>query len=106
MTQHTADFHRMLESKQRELTNRIADIKQDFANGRSADFSEQTTERENDDVLRSLQLEANIELQQVNHALARLKEGEYGICTGCGQDIDEARLLVVPHAQYCVKCAS
>jgi uncharacterized protein YdcH (DUF465 family) len=41
----------LLESKQTQLTKRIAAIEADFHKGRSQDFSEQATETENDDVL-------------------------------------------------------
>ena len=44
------------------------------------------------------------ELRAVQHALARLKRGEYGICQACGRDIDPARLEALPQAALCVSC--
>ncbi len=44
------------------------------------------------------------ELRQVETALARLKEGEYGTCIDCGAPIGEARLLANPVAQRCIRC--
>lgn len=37
-------------------------------------------------------------------ALARIREGSYGSCVGCGNEIDLRRLEVVPWAKLCVVC--
>jgi DnaK suppressor protein len=43
-------------------------------------------------------------LREVEAALHRLEEGEYGICQGCGEPILEERLEAVPWASNCVRC--
>lgn len=43
-------------------------------------------------------------LAMVEEALHRLESGSYGICEGCGQPIDPARLEVLPEALLCVEC--
>jgi DnaK suppressor protein len=45
-------------------------------------------------------------LADVERALAKLDEGNYGICEGCAQPIGEARLEAMPAARYCINCAS
>jgi DnaK suppressor protein len=42
--------------------------------------------------------------QQIDEALARLEEGTYGLCSDCGVEISEKRLLAVPFARRCVAC--
>jgi DnaK suppressor protein len=42
--------------------------------------------------------------QQIDEALARLEEGTYGLCSDCGIEITEKRLLAVPFARRCVAC--
>ena len=37
-------------------------------------------------------------------ALQRLKEGEFGYCMECGDEIEEARLLANPVVLKCVAC--
>ncbi len=37
-------------------------------------------------------------------ALARMDEGEYGYCDGCGEDIPLGRLRLDPAALMCVDC--
>ncbi len=44
------------------------------------------------------------ELTSMDEAILRLDEGTYGTCTGCGAEIEEERLEVMPFALYCVKC--
>lgn len=44
-------------------------------------------------------------LREIEGALARIKEGEYGICTACGTTIPKARLEAIPWARLCVRCA-
>ncbi|MEO6652578.1 MAG: TraR/DksA C4-type zinc finger protein [Ilumatobacteraceae bacterium] len=41
----------------------------------------------------------------VDRALARLDDGEYGICQVCGEPIPEPRLEAIPWAETCVACA-
>ncbi len=71
----------------------------------SADFAEQVTQRENDDVLGAISDSASAELEQVEAALRRLERGHYGICVVCGEPIEPERLVAVPYAQRCSGCA-
>jgi len=90
---------------QQQLNHRIEAIKQDFAKGRSADFAEQTTEKENDEVLMQLQADAETELREVNKALVRLEQGTFGECEQCAEVIPQARLDALPYTSFCVHCA-
>ena len=71
----------------------------------SADFAEQVTERENEDVLRGIGLSARTLLQSVNLALARLERGEYFDCVRCGEPIEPGRLEALPETPFCARCA-
>ncbi|MGB8327964.1 MAG: TraR/DksA C4-type zinc finger protein [Steroidobacteraceae bacterium] len=71
----------------------------------AADFAEQVTQRENDDVLGALSQSARAELAAIDAARARLARGDYGICIGCGGTIEAQRLEAVPHAALCLRCA-
>lgn len=51
--------------------------------------------------------EANVDrarLDEIEHAMARLASGRYGICEDCGGDIPRARLLAQPVAVRCTDC--
>ncbi len=45
-------------------------------------------------------------LRNIDEALLRFEEGEYGVCEECGDEIPLGRLKVMPFARYCVKCKS
>jgi len=99
------DLFDILQNKKSELLKRIAAIENDFKKGRSQDFSEQTTETENDQVLDEIHHEAKAELKQINEALARLENNSYGICVKCEEAIPAARLEALPYVNTCINCA-
>lgn len=95
-----------LNRQKQELERRYQAINRDFRNGRSADFAEQATENENNDVLMGLREEARDELNQITSALHRVETGEYGYCRSCGEEIQAERLEALPYASQCVNCAN
>lgn len=52
----------------------------------------------------SLEHSLELKLKDVNLALEKIKNGEYGICENCGKKISEERLLACPEAKTCLKC--
>ena len=45
-------------------------------------------------------------LEQIEAALERMEDGQYGQCEECGTRIPKTRLNALPYATMCVKCAS
>ena len=45
-----------------------------------------------------------LELKEINSALDKIKDGTYGVCEMCEEDIGFQRLKVKPHAKYCIDC--
>ncbi len=43
-------------------------------------------------------------LYEVNEALRRLAEGEFGCCEQCRKSISRKRLQALPYASLCIKC--
>ena len=43
-------------------------------------------------------------LREINEALERIRREIYGICEGCGMEILEGRLVVMPFTRLCVEC--
>jgi DnaK suppressor protein len=93
-----------LQQLESEYRMRIEAISRDLSQKAEADSAEQVTQRENDDVLRSLKLEAEIEHRRVQAALDRAASGHYGECTRCGEQIETGRLEAMPQAESCVSC--
>ena len=46
------------------------------------------------------------ELSETEAALARIEEGKFGRCDGCGGAIGRQRLLALPAARLCIECTS
>ncbi|HEY7648609.1 MAG TPA: TraR/DksA C4-type zinc finger protein [Methylomirabilota bacterium] len=67
------------------------------------DFDEiqETVRREIGFATRDLLVERVYRLQA---ALERLRQGDYGTCTECGEAIAAARIRALPEVQTCVRC--
>jgi DnaK suppressor protein len=46
-----------------------------------------------------------VELQQIEAALGRIEDGDYGTCLGCGEAIAPKRLALNPTVPICIDCA-
>ena len=44
------------------------------------------------------------ELTHIETALERMRQGDYGLCEGCGEAIPLARLQALPYATMCIGC--
>lgn len=102
----TINHTEKLRQLEQEYRQRITAIERDLSQKAEADSAEQVTQRENDDVLRGLKLEAEIEHRRVLAALDRSSKGNYGECTRCGEAVEAARLDAMPQAENCVRCAN
>ena len=65
------------------------------------DFAQALSDREINDTLVQLLSENR---EQVERALERLAEGQYGTCEDCGEEIATERLMFRPEATRCVAC--
>ena len=97
---------RALELKLADLETRLAGVTKDITKTLSADFAEQATERENDDVLEEIGRETQVSIQQLRAALRRLENNSYGSCAQCGQEISDGRLDAIPETTLCLECAA
>ncbi len=100
-------FKNILIDLQKDLENRISNTQQHLRHESgpvSADFAEQVTERENDDVVAGLDAMAISELQNVKAALHRIDNGSFGICKKCAEQISLKRLQSIPYADLCKDC--
>jgi len=105
------DFSRIeavLRSQRDELEQRVAAVERDVRHVGEAlddDFAEQAVQRQNDEVLDALNQAGILELQQINKALERLANKQFGDCCSCGTEIPLARLEALPYTDRCIDCA-
>lgn len=103
-----ATYRALLEEEQGELRRQLAELGFGDAGGLKydsnfADSSQVTAERGEAEALAASLREA---LGEVEHALAKVDKGTYGICENCGKPISPARLEAKPAARLCIDCAS
>jgi len=71
------------------------------AQDRQREYEEGAQVKLADDVLTTLSESARREVMQIDAALSRLDEGEYGECIECGQEIPIERLRALPFTLRC-----
>jgi DnaK suppressor protein len=84
-----------------EITELQRDRLTDSAGDDDADTGTKTLEREQEITLANNLLER---ITQVERAIDRLGEGNYGYCERCGNAIPVERLAAFPSATLCVSC--
>jgi DnaK suppressor protein len=43
-------------------------------------------------------------LRLIEAALQRITDGSFGVCAGCGEEIQSRRLEALPWTQFCLRC--
>jgi len=97
-----------LKTLREQLTDRVATIEADVHHKKEPvekDFAEQVTQRDNDEVLSAIDEEAQQTIYQIDAALGRIRDGKYGICVVCGEEISDKRLTALPYITTCINCA-
>jgi RNA polymerase-binding transcription factor len=92
-----------------ELTHRLARITNNVKHSDmplEKDFAEQATQNENNEVMDYLGNSARTEIEMIKQAIAKLDNGQYGICQVCGEPISKERLEALPYSNMCIQCAS
>ena len=100
-------YRKRLLDKQQELTRSVSKSDQD---GREAD--EEGTQDIADKAANAYTKEFLFHqsndnrqiLVLVSEALERIRDGSYGTCVACNQDVQAKRLEAVPWARHCIEC--
>jgi len=95
-------------AQQKKILESLASQSEDIRNiieggetGDEADMASNVVDSAMINALGSLDAER---LQQIESALDRIKQGNYGKCLRCGEDISQARLRAIPYALLCIDC--
>jgi len=101
------DFKKRLEERQRELRHAVTRNTQD---GREADseaaqdVADRAANSYTKEFLFSQSSSERQILQMVDSALLRIREGSFGECISCGEEINPKRLEAVPWTRHCIAC--
>src|SRR3954463_2557369 len=100
-------FKKQLETRQQDLRKIVARTEQD---GRDADVgtAQDIADRAANSYTKEFLFhQSNNERQMlslIEGALGRLREGVFGECVNCGNEINAKRLEAVPWTRYCIEC--
>jgi len=100
-------FKKRLEDRQRELRhimNRTAQDGRDADLESAQDIADRAANSYNKEFLFSQSNNERQLLQMVDGALLRIREGTFGECISCGQEINPKRLEAVPWTRHCIEC--
>jgi len=100
-------LHKTLTARRDELRKRLGGELKDLRSSKTVDTgdaADQAFDSGSEEVSSQLaQLESR-ELSHIERALAKLKQGTYGLCEGCQKKIPVARLNALPFSITCVEC--
>ncbi len=106
----TIDYRQLLEDERRQLASELTELGFGEGGGRGLDYdpnfadsSQVTAERADAERLATDLRDA---LDEVDAALERLANGQFGICEVCGKPIGAARLEAMPAARLCIDDAA
>jgi DnaK suppressor protein len=99
---------RLLEQR-RELRSRLSGLAEAPERGADISFGKRIGDGTIEAVSRLTDIGVGRSLEtsegKVERALAKLADGTYGICDGCGRPIPARRLEAMPESVLCVECA-
>ncbi len=105
------EIQEKLKERKKELELELNKVSSQGETGREANFQNIGTDEDDNaqevsnfsDQL-SLVAQLSKNLEDVDKALKKIKEGTYGICKYCKKEIDPKRLLARPDSGSCVQC--
>lgn len=100
-------FKKRLEERQQSLRKTVSRTEEDgriAADQDAADIADRATSSYTKEFLFSQSNNDRQLLQMVETALQRLREGTFGECVSCGNEINAKRLEAVPWTRYCIEC--
>ncbi|TQR40349.1 RNA polymerase-binding protein DksA [Campylobacter sp. MIT 12-8780] len=100
-------FQKILEERKKLILNQLDSNTQEIEDlynsepNDNIDFSSINTSSQIEQTINS---NLKQELGEIENSLSKIKQGIYGICESCEEDIDTNRLKIKPHAKYCINC--
>jgi len=103
------EFNTLLSKMKNDLESNIARLEDEYreilANDQVNDMEDRASLESENMHHDALIEQQKHELSEVIHALAKIKNGTYGICEESAHPIPVARLRAEPHTRYCIEHA-
>jgi DnaK suppressor protein len=100
-------FKKKLESRLQELRRTVSRTEQDgrtVDDDSAQDIADRAASSYNKEFLFHQSNNERQTLQMVESALSRIREGSFGECVSCGNEINPKRLEAVPWTRHCIEC--
>jgi len=100
-------FKEILESRKEQILKNISSVNSELnqlSNLELNDEGDHAAVNNNSMVESAIVQQQQKELDEIENALRKIANGEYGICEMCEDEIGFQRLKVKPHAIYCIDC--
>lgn len=90
--------------KKKELEEEIKKLEKEAREETTSDIYDEQDEFEEVSNIKSAESVLETQLENVNLALEKIKNGNYGICERCQKPISFSLLNKVPESKYCRSC--
>ncbi len=100
-------FKETLQSRKEQIEKNISAVEHEMDQLRELELNDEGdyASVSNDNMVENaIGNQQELELFEIDIALAKIKEGTYGICEMCEECVGVHRLKVKPHAKYCIDC--
>jgi len=100
-------FKETLESRKEQIKKNISGVEKEMDALRELELNDEGdyASVSNDNMVENaIGNQQELELFEIDFALAKIKDGTYGICEMCEENIGVHRLKVKTHAKYCIDC--
>ena len=100
-------FKEILESRKAQINKNIDGVNSELKQLNSLELNDEgdhASVNNNSMVESAIVVQQTRELQEIDVTLAKIVNGDYGICEMCEDNIGFQRLKVKPHAIYCIDC--
>ncbi|HYX53415.1 MAG TPA: TraR/DksA family transcriptional regulator [Candidatus Limnocylindrales bacterium] len=100
-------FEKKLEERQQALRKAVSRTEEDGRiadSDQTQDIADRAASSYTKEFLFSQSNNERQLLNMVETALQRIREGSFGECVSCGNEINSKRLEAVPWTRYCIEC--
>ncbi len=103
------DIRQTLLARRAELDGEVAELAEPVrAPGVQMQFGKRAGDHTSDAVMQMQRTISAGQLHQlsleIDRALSKLADGDYGVCDSCGEPIADERLEALPWATMCIRC--
>ena len=100
-------FVDMLDVRKVQIKKNIAGVEKELKELNSLELNDEGDHASvSNDNMREVAVgqQQELELLEIEVALGKIKDKQFGICEMCEEEISIQRLKVKPHAKYCIDC--